>query len=64
MGTQRDSGARAQPPREFGRDGISGLVTTDRALRVREVSRPTPADRDAAADVLASLLARAAGRRR
>lgn len=30
--------------RAFGRDGISGLVTPDRAMRAREVSRPTPAD--------------------
>ena len=31
-------------PRDFGRDGISGLVSQDRALRAREVSRPRPED--------------------
>lgn len=31
-------------PHDFGRDGTSGLVTHDRALRAREVSRPTPED--------------------
>lgn len=50
--------------REFGRDGISGLVDTDRALRAREVSRPTEEDRRRAEEVLAFLVARAQGRRR
>ncbi|MDO5500260.1 MAG: hypothetical protein Q4F67_11355 [Propionibacteriaceae bacterium] len=31
-------------PRDFGRDGISGLVSADRALRAREVSRPSAED--------------------
>ena len=37
-------------PRDFGRDGISGLVSHDRALRAREVSRPQAEDE---ADALA-----------
>lgn len=45
----------------FGRDGISGLVTADRALRARDVSRPTPADTTAAQDAVAAILARANG---
>lgn len=51
-------------PREFGRDGVSGLVNTDRALRAREVSKPTSGDHQAAERVLESLLARVQGRRR
>lgn len=50
-------------PREFGRDGASGLVTLDRAMRARDVSRPTPADEREAAEVVESLLARVDGRR-
>ncbi|MGO4956139.1 hypothetical protein ACTQ49_02510 [Luteococcus sp. Sow4_B9] len=50
--------------REFGRDGVTGLVNADRALRAREVSRPTTTDRDAARGVVEALLARATGRRR
>jgi len=57
-------GAGGTRPREFGRDGISGLVTNDRAIRSREVSRPTADDLADAATVLESLLARAQGRRR
>lgn len=30
--------------RSFGRDGISGLVDAHRALRARDVSRPTAAE--------------------
>lgn len=51
-------------PREFGRDGISGLVSPDRALRAREVSKPKPDDHLAAEKVLQQLLARVEGRRR
>lgn len=47
--------------RGFGRDGITGLVTADRALRAREVSRPTPADADAARAAVAALDARGIG---
>ena len=50
-------------PRDFGRDGVSGLVTLERALRAREVSRPTMADELEAAEVVDSLLARIDGRR-
>lgn len=50
-------------PRDFGRDGVSGLVTLDRALRAREVSRPDAEDERMASDVLAELLARVDGRR-
>jgi hypothetical protein len=50
-------------PRDFGRDGVSGLVTLDRALRAREVSRPEVEDELMATEVLAELLARVDGRR-
>lgn len=43
---------------EFGRDGISGLVTPDRALRAREVSRPSDADLEEAEQAADRLLAR------
>lgn len=50
-------------PRDFGRDGASGLVTLDRALRARDVSRPDAEDERMAVEVLADLLARVDGRR-
>lgn len=50
--------------REFGRDGTSGLLTGDRAVRAREVSRPGPAQLRRAETVLDQLLSRATGRRR
>ena len=50
-------------PRDFGRDGASGLVTLDRALRARDVSRPDAEDERVALEVLADLLARVDGRR-
>jgi ribosomal protein L15 len=50
-------------PRDFGRDGVSGLATLDRALRARDVSRPDADDEQVALDVLAELLARVDGRR-
>ena len=50
-------------PRDFGRDGASGLVTLDRALRARDVSRPDAEDERVAGEVLAELLARVDGRR-
>ncbi|MGA4508422.1 hypothetical protein ACQB6R_09985 [Propionibacteriaceae bacterium G1746] len=56
--------AEAGDRREFGRDGITGLVEGDRALRAREVSRPTTADLAAAELVVDDLVARARGRRR
>ncbi|MEA5155060.1 hypothetical protein [Raineyella sp.] len=51
------AGDRDTPlPHDFGRDGTSGLVNHDRALRAREVSRPRPEDEaDAAAGAEAML---------
>ena len=60
-------GAHGEPkelwPRDFGRDGASGLVTLDRAMRARDVSQPTAEDDLEAASVVESLLARIDGRR-
>ena len=50
-------------PRDFGRDGVSGLLTLDRAMRAREVSHPAEEDEKMALEVLAGLLARVDGRR-
>jgi hypothetical protein len=50
-------------PRDFGRDGVSGLVSLDRALRARDVSRPDADDEREAVEVLQELLARVDGRR-
>ena len=50
-------------PRDFGRDGVSGLVTLERAMRARDVSRPDAEDERMADEVLAELLARVDGRR-
>lgn len=50
-------------PRDFGRDGVSGLATLDRAMRARDVSRPDAEEERMALDVLAELLARVDGRR-
>jgi enoyl-CoA hydratase/carnithine racemase len=50
-------------PRDFGRDGASGLVTLDRAMRARDAARPRMADEIEAAAVVDSLLARIDGRR-
>lgn len=50
-------------PHDFGRDGTSGLVDHDRALRAREVSRPTPED-EAAAVAGAEAMLRRLGRHR
>lgn len=50
-------------PRDFGRDGVSGLLTTDRAMRARDVSRPLDEDEQMALAVLEKLLARVDGRR-
>ena len=47
-----------EPDRGFGRDGISGLVDANRALRARDVSRPGPAELEAAEQVVAAALAR------
>jgi hypothetical protein len=50
------------PARDFGRDGVSGLVNIDRAMRARDVSRPGPAEEELALQVLDSLIARVEGR--
>ena len=50
-------------PRDFGRDGVSGLLTLDRAMRSRDVSRPTPEDERVAEEIIGELLARVDGRR-
>lgn len=50
--------------REFGRDGTTGLVDQDRALRAREVSRPDEAQKAEARTVAEQLVARATGRGR
>ncbi|MGL5406456.1 MAG: hypothetical protein ACRDAX_06685 [Propionibacteriaceae bacterium] len=50
--------------REPGRDGSTGIVSSQRAIRAREVSRPRPEDIDAAKAVLDDLVARARGQRR
>ena len=55
---------RPAEKREFGRDGITGLVGWDRALRAREVSRPSESDLAQAERVVDDVLARAQGRRR
>ncbi|HQZ00003.1 MAG TPA: hypothetical protein PKV13_09040 [Propionicimonas sp.] len=50
-----------EPDRGFGRDGISGLVSTARAMRARDVSRPTATELAAAeltADAIVAALAR------
>lgn len=50
-------------PRDFGRDGVSGLVTLDRAMRARDVSRADEEDEREALAALDELLARVDGRR-
>lgn len=55
---------RANDTHGFGRDGISGLVTTERAMRARDVSRPTEQDRSEAVAALDDLLKRCSGQRR
>lgn len=59
----RGTDPREPWPRDFGRDGVSGLLTLDRALRARDVSRPDEHDEQLALDVLEQLLARVDGRR-
>lgn len=62
-GTGHSHDPRDLWPRDFGRDGVSGLVTPARALRARDVSRPDTADDEFAEAVVADLLARVDGRR-
>jgi hypothetical protein len=59
----RAADARELWPRDFGRDGVSGLLTGDRATRARDVSHPDDEDERMALDVLDKLLARVNGRR-
>ncbi|GAB3701570.1 hypothetical protein [Mariniluteicoccus flavus] len=60
----RDPVDRVQvTPREFGRDGVSGMLDDDRAMRARDVSRPTDADVAAAELTVEAMVARAQGRR-
>jgi len=47
-----------EPERGFGRDGISGLVDANRALRARDVSRPRPEQLCVADQLVAAALAR------
>lgn len=61
--SSRSGDPRELWPRDFGRDGVSGLVTPDRALRARDVSRPDAEDERVALEVVAELLARVDGRR-
>jgi hypothetical protein len=51
-------------PRDFGRDGVSGLVSIHRAMRARDVSRPHAEQLEAAERAVDALVARADGRRR
>ncbi len=53
---------RPETEQSFGRDGVSGLVTPARAMRARDVSRPTAEDRAAAEKAAAEAVA--AARRR
>ena len=59
----RSAEARELWPRDFGRDGVSGLLTLGRALRARDVSHPDDEDERMALGVLEKLLARVDGRR-
>ncbi|MGJ3509947.1 hypothetical protein [Enemella sp. A6] len=52
------SGHDEPRPRDFGRDGVSGLVDEDRAMRARDVSKPSPEDEAAAEREAEELLAR------
>lgn len=54
---------RPTQPREFGRDGVSGMVSRDRAIRAREVSKPSASDVMTAQRAIDQLIARAQGRR-
>jgi len=42
---------------------VSGLLTLDRAMRSRDVSRPTAEDERVAEEIIGDLLARVDGRR-
>ncbi len=57
----RDFSREGSASHDFGHDGISALVTHDRALRAREVSRPRPEDEAAAIRGAEELLRRLSG---
>lgn len=50
--------AGQEPEQRLGRDGVSGLVSASRAMRARDVSRPSEEDLAAAAKVAADLVRR------
>ena len=47
-----------EPEQRLGRDGVSGIVSVGRALRARDVSRPTAEDIAEAAKVAAEVVRR------
>jgi len=47
-----------EPEQRLGRDGVSGMVSVGRALRARDVSRPTAEDMAEAAKVAAEVVRR------
>ncbi|HEY8662361.1 MAG TPA: hypothetical protein VIL68_01980 [Propionibacteriaceae bacterium] len=47
-----------EPEQRLGRDGVSGIVSVARALRARDVSRPTAEDIAEAAKVAAEVVRR------
>jgi len=47
-----------EPEQRLGRDGVSGMVSVGRALRARDVSRPTAEDVAEAAKVAAEVVRR------
>ena len=50
--------AGQEPEQRLGRDGVSGLVSASRAMRARDVSRPSEEDLAAAAKVAADVVRR------
>lgn len=46
------------PEQRLGRDGVSGIVSVGRALRARDVSRPTAEDLAEAAKLAAEVVRR------
>jgi hypothetical protein len=61
-GTESDVRSRPmagqEPEQRLGRDGVSGLVSPSRAMRARDVSRPTQEDLAEAVKVAADVLRR------
>ncbi len=50
--------AGQESEQHLGRDGVSGLVSPSRAMRARDVSRPTPEELASAAKVAAEVVRR------